>query len=338
MSISCALLAVALALQAKSNLVSTAGGFEVTMPGKPVEQAKKVPFAAGGEVDTHNYVFEKGNNAYVASYNDYPAFVANMPADALLEGSCKGLMQSSKGKMLVKKDIKFGSIPGKEIEYTFTDDVGKPVTGRSRIYFNKVRLYQVFVVGEDATLVNSKASTEFLDSFKIQGADKGPAPAVVKPNGPVNFVSQTGRFEVKFPSQPAEQVNKYPTADGGELKENLYTIVQGNTVYSVIYQDLPKNMTRESPKKVFDMGVNCGLSALKGKTIAWKSIKLGNIPGTEVTFTTESSNGSKSTGRMRFYLDKERLYHLGVLSDTDLATSAAGNAFFESFKIKPRGK
>ncbi len=330
MSIPCALLAVALALQADGSFVSTKGGFEVKLPGKPVEQLKRVPSDLG-EIDMHLYVVDKGSSAYFAAYNDFPDIIADAPVENVLNGAANGAIQSSKGKLLVQKDIRLGAIPGKEVEFSVQMGPGKSGTARSWIYLDKTRLYQVMVLGDPA-IVTGKIGTDFLNSFKITRTDKGPAAA--KPSNPINFVSKAGKFEVKLPGQPTEQTKKLPDGGGGEIDLHLYIVSQGNTAYLAGYQDCRPAIMLENPKDVLDRSANGGVNAVKGTPTARKAIKLGNIPGTEVTFTAKLPGGIESTGRIRVYLDKQRLYQVGVMSDTDLATSAAGNAFLNSFKIK----
>ena len=107
-----------------------------------------------------------GDVAYFASYNDYPAVIRNAPPDTVLEGCVNGSITQVKGTLLNKKDIKLGAIPGKEIEYTMPLPGNKVGMGRSRIFLDKTRLYQVLIVGEKDKVV-SKSGDDFLKSFDV---------------------------------------------------------------------------------------------------------------------------------------------------------------------------
>jgi hypothetical protein len=146
-------------------LVSKPGKFSIAMPGQAAEQVRDIP-TPGGNSELHLFILEQGNMAYFVSYNDYPVGVVIENTDELLEAACAGSIQTAKGELKSKSDIKLGNLPGKEINYTIPLPGGKSANGRSKLYLKGNRLYQVLVLSAGDE-VNSPASKNYFNSFKV---------------------------------------------------------------------------------------------------------------------------------------------------------------------------
>ncbi|MFO0957525.1 MAG: hypothetical protein U0800_08675 [Isosphaeraceae bacterium] len=152
-----------------SHFADEAGGFRVAFPGEPKSQETKVPGPAGsGELDVHSFVYEERGRAYLVSYNDYPAIDADKVGE-FLDEVMTGSVQKFKGKLGSKRDIKLGTSPGKDYQYTIPGPKGDTIAGRSRIYLVGNRLYQLVLIGDEA-FVKSKDANSYLDSFEITRA------------------------------------------------------------------------------------------------------------------------------------------------------------------------
>src|SRR5205823_287785 len=120
---------------------SKEGGFSVSFPGTPQASTQKVDTALGA-IEIHLLVVGRGEDeAYVVSYNDYPADATKDP-DTVLTGAQKGALTNMKAELKSEKKITLSGHPGRE--YTGSGENGTQVNGR--VYLVENRLYQMIAL------------------------------------------------------------------------------------------------------------------------------------------------------------------------------------------------
>ena len=141
-------------------------GITVEMPGKPTKQSQDLP-TAGGRATGQMLTLDKGAEAYVLAYHDFPAAVSNLPIPPkdLLKGASDGAVKNINGKVTSQRDLTVGGHPGTEIIGEGSKD-DKDVEFTIRMYWAKPRLIQTLYLSEKGKGDKSNA-TKFLDSLKI---------------------------------------------------------------------------------------------------------------------------------------------------------------------------
>lgn len=141
-------------------------GITVEMPGKPTKQSQDIP-TASGKATGQMMTLDKGAEAYILAFHDFPAAVANLNIDpqVLLKGASEGAVKNIDGKVASQRDINVGGHPGTEIVGEGSKD-GKDVEFTIRMYWAKPRLIQTLYLSEKGK-GNKSNATKFLDSLKI---------------------------------------------------------------------------------------------------------------------------------------------------------------------------
>ena len=141
-------------------------GITVEMPGKPTKQSQDIPTGAG-KASGQMLTLDKGSEAYVLAYHEFPAAVSNLNIDPklLLKGASDGAVQNINGKVTSQRDVNVGGHPGTEIIGEGNKD-GKDVEFTIRMFWAKPRLIQTLYLSEKGKSDKSNA-TKFLDSLKI---------------------------------------------------------------------------------------------------------------------------------------------------------------------------
>ena len=141
-------------------------GITVEMPGKPTKQSQDIP-TASGKATGQMMTLDKGAEAYILAFHDFPAAVANLNIDpqVLLKGASEGAVKNIDGKVASQRDINVGGHPGTEIVGDGSKD-GKDVEFTIRMYWAKPRLIQTLYLSEKGK-ANKSNATKFLDSLKI---------------------------------------------------------------------------------------------------------------------------------------------------------------------------
>jgi hypothetical protein len=135
------------------------GGFSVALPGTPKLQSQTVQTAAGPTVINMSLV-ERGDTAFVAMYNDFPAAsVAGKPVEGLLDAGRDG--QAEGKKLLAERRIILSGRPARELvmegaNYIFV----------SRIVMAGPRLIQIIYAGPRGSEA-SPDTRRFMDSLKL---------------------------------------------------------------------------------------------------------------------------------------------------------------------------
>ena len=141
-------------------------GITVEMPGKPTKQSQDIP-TAGGRATGQMLTLDKGAEAYVLAYHDFPPAVSNLPIDPkdLLKNASDGVVKNMNGKVTSQRDVTVGGHPGTEIVGEGSKD-DKDVEFTIRMYWAKPRLIQTLYLSEKGK-GNKSNATKFLDSLKI---------------------------------------------------------------------------------------------------------------------------------------------------------------------------
>lgn len=141
-------------------VVSTTGGFKVTMPPKPTEKKQQVKTATG-QLNVFLLLADGRNDSvFVVSYCDYPDADSKKGTEQKrLDHARDGAVSSARGKLLKEEAIKLKGHPGREI---VIEKNGETVA-RMRIFLVNRRLYQVMALGNAAP----KEAGFFLASFDL---------------------------------------------------------------------------------------------------------------------------------------------------------------------------
>ena len=144
----------------------TEGDITVEMPGKPTKQSQDIP-TAGGRATGQMLTLDKGAEAYVAAFHEFPAAVSNLDIDPkmLLKNASDSAVKNIAGKVTSQRDVNVSGHPGTELIGEGSKE-GKDIEFTIRMYWAKPRLIQTLYLSEKGKGDKSNA-TKFLDSLKI---------------------------------------------------------------------------------------------------------------------------------------------------------------------------
>lgn len=143
------------------------------------------------------------------------------------------------------------------------------------------------------------------------------------------YTSNEGRFSILFPGTPQEQTQQVALPGGASvtLYQLLVSLDNGNTAYTVMYNDYPQAYTENAQPQTILMGARDG--ATKGRTIIDDEvIDLNGVPGRAITAT--GTDGFNYEAHL--YLDGQRLYQVVVVSSTGHPATLT-EQFMNSFRI-----
>ncbi|NVI98381.1 hypothetical protein HV824_09630 [Myxococcus sp. AM009] len=168
------------------NMLDAPEGFTVKLPGPP-PQAQRSEAALPKRTDKATLVTYAANEegvSYIVNAVDYPeAFVATVPAEALINGGIQGIAGQVGGELKSSEDITLEGYPGKA--YVLASPSGE-VKGRSflvgpRVY-NLITVYNAAIGAPGAdeflaslTLVNPPPKIERATADADGGTDAGTA-------------------------------------------------------------------------------------------------------------------------------------------------------------------
>ncbi len=146
---------------------STAGGYSIVMPGKPIEQKQTVD-TSGGSVDLYSASIDNQSGSYIAMYADYPASaVGQSDPQKLLDSSRDGAVANSGGTLVSEQKLLLNNNPGREIQVSVPAQNGQAaVLIVDRYFLVGQRLYQTMAIIPNGQQVSAEAQ-KFLDSFKL---------------------------------------------------------------------------------------------------------------------------------------------------------------------------
>ena len=142
------------------------GGLTAEMPGKPTKQSQDIP-TGGGKATGQMLTLDKGAEAYVLAFHEFPAAVSNLNIDpqVLLKSASDGAVKNIDGKVTSQRDVTVNGHPGTELIGEGSKD-GKDIEFTIRMYWAKPRLIQTLYLSEKGKGDKANA-TKFLDSLKI---------------------------------------------------------------------------------------------------------------------------------------------------------------------------
>lgn len=145
--------------------ISTAGGYSIALPGKPIEQISEAQTAVGSE-KIYSLSDPSGNS--IVSYFDYPIdILTKSNPQELLDERRTELLASSQGTLVSEQRLAFDNYPGREIQVSIPAQNGQPaVLLVDRYFLVGARLYQTLAIIPNGPPV-SAAAQKFLDSFKL---------------------------------------------------------------------------------------------------------------------------------------------------------------------------
>ncbi len=145
---------------------SIAGGFSISIPNLPTEQAQTVD-TSFGRVELHMSVDDTPGTAYSVGYSDYPVqAIQNAKIPDLLAFAVNGAIKNVGAKLLSRTFGSQDQVQGVEFKGEIPPSAGHPVgeVVQGRMFLRGNRLYQVIVVftrGQD----QQAQVYRFLDSF-----------------------------------------------------------------------------------------------------------------------------------------------------------------------------
>jgi hypothetical protein len=142
-----------------------------------------------------------------------------------------------------------------------------------------------------------------------------------------NFTSKQGKFSVTFYGTPTESTLTVQTAVG-PITATTFTVESSKGAQCVAYSDFPVSLVQQGNlARMFDGARDGAIANVGGSLVEETKISLLGARGRE--FLVKIKNDV--FGRNRFYLVKNRLYHLQVMGDRKYVDSKTAEIFLDSF-------
>jgi hypothetical protein len=137
--------------------------FSVSMPGTP-SKTDQTQTTIAGAVPVRMYTLDKGSEAYIVGYSEYPSAVfASKDTDTLLNGARDGAVNNAHGQVLSERPLSQGSYVGREIKGKAPDqNYGFTI----HLYLANPRMYMLIYLKQGDQPISDDGK-KFLDSFKI---------------------------------------------------------------------------------------------------------------------------------------------------------------------------
>jgi hypothetical protein len=142
--------------------------------------------------------------------------------------------------------------------------------------------------------------------------------------------SDDGGFEVRVPGQAVKTSHRSETPLGSiDLTTFTVKLDDGRTAYMVAYNDYPPAMIKGADRDtILDRAVGGALGG-KSHLVSKEPISLQRFPGRQVRATVRDGLQYKS----RFYLVRDRLYQVSVVSAIANSSENDHQRFFDSFRL-----
>jgi hypothetical protein len=153
------------AAKGPEEFVSKEGGFSVSFPSQPNEDAKEVDSAAG-KVLKHTVSVEKRGNVYTIMYVDYPAeYINKKGIEGLLDGARDSFTKSETRKLKGESKISIGTHAGRDLDLD-VDMAHTDLSWKLRLCVVENRFFTVSALGlkDEESL---KELDSFIKSFKL---------------------------------------------------------------------------------------------------------------------------------------------------------------------------
>lgn len=290
------------------------GKFSVRMPGTPKEEVSDL---AGGGGKIHQFALDKGDWAYIISYNSIGGGAPDAAAvPTLLDKGRDTMVTSLHGKLLEEKSLNLSGNPGREIHVDIPEKMGQAYV---RGYIVGEQYFQVMLIGTNKALAGANRDRYF-DSFKL--------PDSTADGEWANFASKEGRFSVDLPGVPKPE--KLP--DG----TTKFQVESGDSVYIVVYVDLKSAVTEaDAITRVLEASRDAEVKVLDGKIDSEKRITLADKPGLQVNLSLPDPKFPGGGSAIeRYYLTGNRVYEVVVITKNPKLDEKEFARFLDSFKIE----
>lgn len=141
------------------------------------------------------------------------------------------------------------------------------------------------------------------------------------------YTSDDGKFRAKLFPDPKVESSKIATPAGVVPLTTVRSEAGRGLAFGVTVADYPDAVQDLDPKAILD-GVRDGLKGPDGKVVSDDAVKVGGLPGREITIAA-----GKNRVRVRLLLVGSRLYQVLVTGSETLATSKAADVFLDSFEL-----
>ncbi len=154
---------------------------------------------------------------------------------------------------------------------------------------------------------------------------------------PVNtklFTSEAGGFSIATPGEMRETTQDVPTA-AGNIKISLYQTTLGENAFVAGYSDFPAAVLKQtSTDKMLDGARDGAARNVNGTVVSDTKITLDGSPGREIVIHGKAPSGQEATAKVRYYLVKNRLYQIMVVTPKGNGGAAGTDDFLQSFKLQ----
>lgn len=144
------------------------------------------------------------------------------------------------------------------------------------------------------------------------------------------YVNEKAGFQVLMPPNP--QYNEAKQGPGPDDVQHQFLAGGATGVYMVAYQDHP-NLDVSNPdtaEAVFVVARDAFQKAVAGERTAYKTIKLGDHEGREMSFKIPAKGGE---ARSRMFFANKRWYHVFVMGTPEFVAAKDTTRFLDSFRI-----
>ncbi len=153
------------------------------------------------------------------------------------------------------------------------------------------------------------------------------------PATPKEFKSEAGNFSVMTPAPLQDSVQQVETPSG-EVALHLFTGQADEIAYVLGYCDYSPELAKlDYAERMLDGARDGAVENTKGKLIAESSISLEGHPGREIVVQIAREDQPPMILKGHFFMVKNRLYQVTVVSPRSRAQDKAIDDFLQSFKL-----
>lgn len=138
-------------------------GYHVSMP-KPERKAFQDTGPDNKPVHISLYRGTVGKTSYIVSVSEFSKSYLSQPVKLIFDNARDGSLKRSGGTLVSEKDIKFNTIPGREIVVK-AKDAGYV---KARVYVYNLRQYSVMMAVEKEADLETSDAKLFFDSFELK--------------------------------------------------------------------------------------------------------------------------------------------------------------------------
>lgn len=154
------------------------------------------------------------------------------------------------------------------------------------------------------------------------------------------FTFKNEAYAIEFPAKPTTDVKTVNSAVG-ELKLDItmydaskLSKNDDNLAYMSMSTEYPEFLissdNKEGLNKIFRGGIDGAVKRVDGRLLSEKVIQIDGFPGREVRADVKDG---LALIKMRFYLVKNKIYMVQVITKTENEGNKSFNRFFNSFKL-----